>query len=165
MTTRLATADDAEELVRLINEAYRVEDFFVNGNRTNLDDVRRRISAPNQHFIVIDGSEGNSLAGAVWVEINHGRGHFGLLSVDPAYQGTGLGRKLVHAVEDHCRRAGCTDLDLEVVNLRTELPPFYRKLGFEPSGEAPFTDTDKLTRDAHLILMTKALPPSPLTNA
>ena len=66
-------------------------------------------------------------------------------------------RLLIDAVEKHCRDAGCDVLDIEVVNLRLELPAFYTKFGFAPAGTAIFPDTEKLTRDAHLMLMSKPL--------
>lgn len=34
--TRYATNKDIPEIVRIINSAFRVEDFFVNGDRTML---------------------------------------------------------------------------------------------------------------------------------
>jgi ribosomal protein S18 acetylase RimI-like enzyme len=80
-----------------------------------------------------------------------------MLAVDPDQQGRGLGRLLVTAAEEYCREAGCRFLDISVVNLRTELPGFYRQFGFTPYGTAPFQDPGKLTRSAHLVLMTKPL--------
>jgi GNAT superfamily N-acetyltransferase len=80
-----------------------------------------------------------------------------MLAVDPERQGRGFGRFLIQAVEDHCRGAGCRFLDISVVNLRTELQEFYRQFDFAPYGTAPFHDVGKLTRDAHLVLMTKPL--------
>ena len=157
MNTRYATQADIPELVRVINLAYRVEDFFIDGNRTNAEDVKQRMESPGACFIVIDSPSDETLAAAVWVEVHGWRGHFAVLSVDPAFQGKGLARVLITAVEDHCRMAGCDALDLEVVDLRVELPPFYAKFGFKPSGTAQFTDTGKLRRQAHLKLMTKAL--------
>lgn len=157
MNTRYATSRDIPELVRIINLAYRVEDFFIDGDRTNAADVKSRMDAPGACFIVIDSPDSGSLAAGVWVEVHEQRGHFAVLSVDPAFQGKGLARVLVDEVEDHCRQAACHSLDLEVVNLRLELPPFYAKFGFELSGTAPFTDTGKLRKDAHLKLMTKTL--------
>ena len=53
--------------------------------------------------------------------------------------------------------AGCRFLDLDVVNLRQELPAFYLALGFAPYGTSSFADPDKLRREAHLVLMTKPL--------
>lgn len=157
MNTRYAAPDDIPELVRIINLAYRVEDFFIDGDRTNANDIQSRLVKPGACFIVIDAPEEKSLAGAVWVEVLGDKGHFAVLSVDPAFQGRGLARIMIDAVENHCRKAGCSSLDLEVVDLRDELPAFYSKFGFEPAGTAPFPATEKLTRPAHLILMTKSL--------
>ena len=157
MNTRYATPDDVPELVRIINLAYRVEDFFVDGDRTNAADVKSRMEAPGACFIVVDSPGGRTLAAGVWVEVHDRRGHFAVLSVDPAQQGKGLARMLIDAVEDHCRNAGCNALDIEVVDLRHELPAFYSKFGFESIGTAPFTDSGKLRRPAYLNLMSKSL--------
>lgn len=155
--TRLATPSDAGVLTRLINAAYRVEAFFLRGDRISELDVLTRIEAPGADFLVIDGTTAGRLAGTVYVEIRGDRGYFGLLSVDPDAQGTGLGRVLVEAAESHCRAAGCRALDIDVVNLRTELPPFYAKFGFRPVGESPFPRPAKLTQPVHLVLMSKPL--------
>src|SRR6476659_10550436 len=118
MNTRYATPGDIPELVRIINLAYRVEDFFVDGDRTDSADVKSRMEAPGACFIVADSPDGRALAAGVWVEVHDRRGHFAVLSVDPAYQGRGLARLLIDAVEDHCRKEGCSALDIEVVDLR-----------------------------------------------
>jgi ribosomal protein S18 acetylase RimI-like enzyme len=157
MNTRYATSKDIPELVRVINLAYRIEDFFIDGDRTNAADVQSRMEAPDACFIVVDSDSPEELAGAVMVDVHDRRGHFAVLSVDPAFQGRGLARILIDAVEKHCRDAGCNALDIEVVNLRLELPAFYTKFGFTPTGTATFSDTEKLTRDAHLMLMSKPL--------
>lgn len=157
MNTRYATSKDIPELVRVINLAYRVEDFFIDGDRTNAADVKSRMETPGACFIIVDSDDSDTLAAAVFVDVNERRGHFAVLSVDPAFQGRGLARTLIEAVEKHCRDAGCDALHIEVVNLRLELPVFYTKFGFKPNGTARFLDTEKLTRDAHLVLMSKLL--------
>jgi ribosomal protein S18 acetylase RimI-like enzyme len=106
----------------------------------------------------MDGEKQLELTAAVCIDVHGERGHFAMLSVDPASQGKGLGRAMIVAVENHCRHAGCTVLDLEVVNLREELPPFYEALGFARAETAEFTPASKLRREAHLIRMTKPLP-------
>lgn len=156
MVTRAATPDDVPSLVRLINHAYQVERFFIQGERTSVEDIQARLSRPDATFLVVDGPDG-TLAGAIYVKVERDRGSFAMLSVCPHRQKSGLGSTLVSAAEDHCRAAGCLFLDLDVVNLRQELPAFYRRLGFAPCGTAPFHDPQKLTRPAHLILMTKPL--------
>jgi ribosomal protein S18 acetylase RimI-like enzyme len=154
---RAASAHDVSELVRVINLAYRVEDFFINGDRTNDSDVRSRMAKQDAGFLVVDDTDRDRLAAAVYMEIRGERGYFGMLSVDPAVQHRGLGRSLISGVENRCRAAGCRFLDIEVVNLREELPAFYSRLGFAPTGEAPFHDPGKLRRPAHLVVMTKGL--------
>jgi len=158
LRTRLAGDADIQELTRLINAAYVVEGFFLAGDRTSPDQVRARLRNPASCFVVNEDPQApERLAACVWVEVRDDRGYFGMLAVDPAWQGRGLARLLIANVEEHCRAAGCRFLDISVVNLRSELPAFYRQFGFAPYGTAPFHDPVKLTRPAHLVLMTKPL--------
>jgi GNAT superfamily N-acetyltransferase len=155
--TRYATTDDIPEIVRIINAAFRVEDFFIDGDRTNEADISARMAEPDVRFLVIDSPEPGVLAATVMMDIHGGRGHFGMLSVDPPFQGKGLSRLLMKAVEERCREAGCSDLDIEIVNLREELPAFYAANGFVPVSTEPFPEQRKLRRDAHMVRMTKPL--------
>src|SRR5262245_23709153 len=119
---RLATPDDAPALARVINAAFRVEAFFKAGNRTSAAAVVGMMATGE--FLMLDGEDGTPAA-CVYVQRSGGRAYFGMLSVDPRMQGRGLGREIVAAVEERCRRAGCHAMDILVVNLRTELPGFY----------------------------------------
>src|SRR5262249_3858354 len=106
-------------------------------------------------FLIMEDARG--LAGCVYIEIQSERGYLGLLSVCPSRQQQGTGRMLMAAAEDLARRAGCRFMDLRVVNLRTELPSFYRRLGYEETGGEPFPG-DVLTKlPCHFVVMTKAL--------
>jgi GNAT superfamily N-acetyltransferase len=154
MRVRTAGPADARELARLISLAYRVEDFFKIGDRTDEDDVRARMD--KGAFLILEDDDG-ALAGCVYVAVTDDTGYFGMLSIDPARQGQGLGSRLIAAAEDHCRAAGCGTMELEVVNLRTELPPFYRRFGYVESGHRPFTDTDRAKLPCHFIVMSKPL--------
>jgi GNAT superfamily N-acetyltransferase len=80
-----------------------------------------------------------------------------MLSVDPSRQGEGLGRLLVAAAEDRCRREGCRMMEIHVVDLRQELPPIYRRLGYVEVGTEPFTETERTRQAARFIVMTKPL--------
>lgn len=157
MSPRLATPADAPALTRLINSAYRVEAFFIIGDRISEPEILSRIGGSQSDFLAVQGVASGELTGAVYVEIRGDRGYFGLLSVDPDHQGTGLGRLLVEAAEAHCRAAGCQALDIDVVNLRTELPRFYAKFGFSATGTSPFPAPGKLKQPVHLVLMSKPL--------
>ena len=154
---RGATGEDVPALTRLINTAYRVEAFFIRGDRTSEGEVQGWIESPGSGFLVLETIEPRRLVGAVYVEIRPAGGYFGLLSVDPDVQGKGFGRLLVEAAEAHCRAAGCGELTITVVNLRTELPTFYAKFGYQPDGTVPFPAPHKLTQPVHLVVMRKAL--------
>ena len=54
---------------------------------------------------------------------------------------------------------GSHHMDITVVNLRTELPPFYRKLGYVENGTEPVRPemVPRLLQPAHFIKMTKPL--------
>lgn len=64
------------------------------------------------------------------------------LSVDPAWQGRGIGQDLVRAALAEARRAGCP-----LVFLEGE-PAFYPRLGFLPAGSAGFTKPSVRIPDA-----------------
>ena len=160
-TARIATDADVPELARVINLAYHVEAEMFHGQRTNEADVRERLGRPNATFLVLDDDTADGrpgrLVGAVYVQVTERRGYFGMLAVDPSRQGQGLGRVLVRAVEDHCAKAGCVDLDLDVVDLRAELPGFYNALGFTRIGAMPYPDPSHTKQPVTLIQMIKAL--------
>lgn len=157
---RVATPDDIPEIVRVTNAAYRVEDFFIDGDRTHAAEVSDKLRDERAVFLVVDRPDeagaARQLAASVYVVVRGDRGYFGMLSVDPAMQKRGFGRVLIDAIDAHLRAAGCAVVDIDVVNLRLELPAFYQALGFVATGTAPFLNPHT-TRDAHLITMEKSL--------
>lgn len=160
-TVRFARDADVESIAALVNKAYEVEEFFAYGTRTNPADIREHLQRGT--FLVLDRKNGGGLAAAIYVAIRtmstsgQQHGYFGMLSVAPQAQGQGLGRRMIAVAEAYCQAQGCTAMDLQVVSLRTELPPFYRRLGYREYGTAPFDDEAK--QPCHFVLMTKPLPP------
>jgi len=82
-----------------------------------------------------------------------------MLAVDPSQQGKGLGRLMVEAAEDHCRRQESRFMDITVLSLRPELPPFYCKLASVEVGTEEFHPSRPLKEgvECHSIVMSKAL--------
>jgi GNAT superfamily N-acetyltransferase len=156
MKTRIAVPADARAVAALISLAYRVEDFFKIGDRTDEGDVLTRMKKGS---VLLLEDDAGTLLGSVYVAVHGETGYFGMLSIDPSRQRQGLGSRLIAAAEDHCRRAGCREMELEVVNLRTELPPFYRRFGYVESETRPFPDHDRAKLPCHFIVMTKSLLP------
>ena len=151
MSIRSALPAEAEAIVRVINAAfYPAESFFVDGDRIGIDEVRHKLH--KGAFLVTD-----DLGGCVYVELRGERAYFGLLSVDPARQKSGIGKRLVAAAEDYARERGCRFMDINVVNLRVELPAFYRGLGYEETGTEPFPADSPTKLPCHFVCMAKPL--------
>ena len=152
---REATREDAPAITSLVNEAFQVEAFFKRGDRTHCDEILRMMDAGQ--FLVIDDREEDSLGACVYVELNGSSAYFGMLSVSPPLQGQGVGRRLIDAVESKARAEGCDRIEIHVVNLRTELVPYYQRLGYVETGLLPFPDDSRITQPCHFIVMTKPL--------
>jgi len=151
---RIASPEEAPAVVRAINAAFRkAESFFVERNRIDVETVRSLMKKGN--FLV--AGEPTVLAGCVYIEIRGERAYLGLLSVDPAQQRRGLGSLLMKAAEDYCARAGSRFVDLQIVNLRQELPGFYRSRGYVEQGTGPFPAEIKTKVPCHFIRMSKSL--------
>jgi GNAT superfamily N-acetyltransferase len=153
LSVRTATIADVPVLVSLINAAFAVERAFVTRDRTDVDEIAAFLE--KGAFLIADGDAGGAEA-CIYVETRRERGYIGMLAVRPTLQGRGIGRRMMAAAEQYCRAAGCRVIDIKIVNLRTELPGFYRSLGYVDSGTSTFDDP-KLTRPAHFMLMTKEL--------
>jgi N-acetylglutamate synthase-like GNAT family acetyltransferase len=150
---RLADAGDTEALVRLINQAFAVEKIVIEGERIDSEKVRALFETGN--FLLL--YEAEQLVGCVYVEVKGKRGYLGLLGVRPARQKSGFGRRLTTAAEDYFRKAGCEAVDLRIVSVRGELPPFYERLGYAATAIAPVPDTIPLKIPSHFIVMSKSL--------
>jgi len=154
---RPAAGTDVALIVNVVNRAYRVEDDFIVGDRLTADAVMASLARLDRHVIVAQASPGSRLDGAVLIEIRGASGYFGPLAVDPDSQGRGVGRLLVEAAAEYCRRRGCRQLDIDVLNVRPELLAIYEGMGFTRGGTAAYPYPEKLRRPAHLILMSRPL--------
>lgn len=151
---RIANLSDDEQITAVINAAFKIaEGFFVDGNRISREEVRQHLDSGV--FLVAESEEG--IAGCVYLEPRGERAYLGLLSVDPAIQQSGLGSRLMTAGEDYCREQGAQFMDIYIVNLRAELPAFYRKRGYVENGTTPFPADVPTKQPCHFINMSKFL--------
>lgn len=151
LAVRIATPADVPAIVALVNAAFALEKAFVDGERTSATEIQELFG--KGLFLIADG-EGPAPAACAYVEQRGFRAYMGMLSVDPARQGTGLGRAMMDAIEAFCRGRRVRSLDIRILSLRTELPPFYQRLGFVDEGTSP-CENSNLRQPAHFLLMSK----------
>lgn len=151
---RIATVEESDALARLINAAFIVEACFKIGDRTSAAEIAALMRAGGE-FLVVDGA--GTLSGCVYLKCTGDRAYFGMLSIDPPLQRKGLGRTLIDAVETRARRRGCRFMDIHIVDLREELPPYYRSLGYVENGTLPFSEPERASRPCSFVVMSKPL--------
>jgi len=152
---RPATAADIPAMIPVVNSAFEIE-IFIDGTRTDTDRMSQMMEK-GQFFLAEDDS--GRVVACVYTETRNERAYFGMLAVEPSKQGTGLGRLMVEPAEDHCRRRGCTWMDISVLSLRPELLPFYRKLGYVETSTEDFHPSRPLKPGCvcYSIVMSKQL--------
>ena len=96
LKTRFATEADAEAISALVNAAFKVERFFIDGDRIAPEKVREMMRRGK--FMLAE--DGGAMIACVYVELRGQRAYFGLLAVDPARQGEGS------RTEDGCGGGG-----------------------------------------------------------
>jgi GNAT superfamily N-acetyltransferase len=151
---RLAAPADAAKITAVINSAFRVaEDFFIDGHRITQAEVEQSLT--KGAFLLAE--DGDKLDGCVYVELRGERSYLGLLSVDPTCQQGGVGSLLMLAAEKYCRERGSRCMDILIVNLREDLPAFYKKRGYVETGTSPFSADEETKVPCHFINMSKPL--------
>jgi N-acetylglutamate synthase-like GNAT family acetyltransferase len=155
MKVRTAIESDFDSILDLINTAFHVERFFKNQDRLTPADLKSHFKSGM--FLV--GEDQGHIVGCVYVELKGKRAYFGLLSIDPSRQKTGLGRRLVAAAEEFARESGAHFMDIRIIHLRRELPLIYQKLGYHVTGTEPYPEErgHMLTQPVHFIRMSKEL--------
>lgn len=153
---REATASDLSNIVSLINRAFAVERFFKSADRTDPETVQQNMK--DGKFLLLYHDD--ELVACVFVKLTGDRAYLGMLSVEPSRQKLGLGTRMMREVEAYARKAACKVLDIRIVNLRTELPPIYRKFGFVETGTESAARIENVTQSVHFITMSKELKPA-----
>lgn len=169
---RDATPADIPALHRLIESAYRgeasradwtTEADLLDGQRTDPEDLATLLADPAQTMLT--AWRGDDVVGCVLIaDRGEGTGYFGMLSVSPTLQGSGLGRRLVEAAHAAmAERFGARRVRISVFPQREELIGWYRRLGYGLTGETlPFPYDEPrfgipLRDDLHFVVMERAL--------
>jgi ribosomal protein S18 acetylase RimI-like enzyme len=165
MKIRPATIDDVSELVRLVNSAYRGEGGWtgeaqlIGGPRTRAADVEELLREPVG--VILTGWERDELAGCVYLNQEGEKLYLGMLSVWPARQGAGIGKRLMAAAGEYAVERHCKAIRITVISVRKELIAWYEQHGFRRTGEVePFHAGDRfgtLKRPLELVVLEKVV--------
>lgn len=162
-SVRRAQLSDTAALTELVNRAYAVEAFFVDGQRTTAEEIASLIRSSG--FLVLEHAGGIAAAVLFQPPGAHpgahpgsgvGHAYFGMLAVLPELQGMGLGARLVRVAEAMAEASGATSMALRVINLREELRRWYKSLGYREVGTSPYNHRT-VKRPCHFIEMAKPL--------
>jgi predicted N-acetyltransferase YhbS len=153
ITLRPAAEADYPAIVALTNHAFRhtgegaswnVEDVIA-GDRITENLLREEVAgAPEGHLLIWRDGDGEHLGHVRLEPKGGGTWYLGMLTVRPDRQDRKLGRRLLEAAEDFARAHGATRIRMTVVNVRETLIAWYRRRGYQLTGETePFPYGDE----------------------
>jgi ribosomal protein S18 acetylase RimI-like enzyme len=171
---RRAGPGDLAAVHALVERAYRGagarrgwthEDDLLEGARLPAGALEPILANPAQRLLIAE--VGAAPVGCVQVtDKGGGTAHLGLLSVDPAIQARGLGRRLIAAAEAEAVRCfAARRMEMSVIRERPELIAWYERRGYRRTGaEQPFPSEDTrfgrpLAEGLAFVMLEKSLGP------
>ena len=160
---RFAQLSDIPSIVQLVESAYRgdasragwtTEADFLQGQRVDAQSVQADIENPDSVIVLAEyaatastasiGSATGILA-SCHLQKKQSTCYFGMFSVQPKQQGTGLGKQMMAEAERIARDHWlCTQMQMTVIDIREELIRFYERRGYLHTGKhLPFPYGDE----------------------
>jgi len=147
----IANSSDVQELVRLVNSAYRgdsskkgwtTEADLLDGIRTDEESMGELFTKEGSTVLKCLDDKG-ALVGCVNLQKQVNKLYLGMLTVSPSLQGGGIGKLLLEASEEFGRAHGFDAIIMSVISIREELIAWYERKGFVKTGEKkPFPMDD-----------------------
>jgi len=148
-----ATLPDAAELVALVNSAYRgesstagwtTESHLLDGIRIDEPTMREYLQARDTAILKYLDDEGRIIACVYLQKFSNKRLYLGMLTVSPALQAGGIGRRLLQEAEAWAKKLDCNPIFMTVITTRHELIDWYKRRGYIDTGKRePFHDTKR----------------------
>jgi ribosomal protein S18 acetylase RimI-like enzyme len=173
-----AGPEDLDAVAALVNGAYRGsegnrgwtdEADYIDGQRTSAEDLRDDLTRPGATLLLVRDASGAPSC-CVWLEpAADDAWYLGMLTVRPRIQAQGEGRRLLAAAENFAAANGARRIRMTVVSIREPLIDWYRRRGYELTGERePFPYDDQRFGEPRItglefVVLEKVLPP-PLTS-
>ena len=172
LTIRWAEARDLESVLALVQRTYRGDSAragwtheadLLGGQRTDKAALLETLIDPCQRLLLAEAATG--LIGCVQIsDKGAGTAYLGLLTVDPACQAGGLGRRLLEAAERAAAELfGAKRMEMTVIRQRAELIAYYERRGYALTGEERAFPLDNTRfgvpqrRDLGFVVLDKSL--------
>lgn len=143
LSLRLATRVDAAAICTLVNSSYRgiagergwtSEVELVTGLRAQAADIEKVLARANSAVLV--GVVASAIVACVHAEKVGSDVQIGLFSVQPSWQGRGIGKWLLDEAERYAWQVlNAQRLVMTVISQRSELISFYQRRGYRRTGE------------------------------
>jgi len=149
---RTASAADASAIASLVESAYRgdasragwtTEADFLHGRRTDVTEIEALLAGADGRFVLLE--RGEQLLASCYIERQGPVCYFGMFSVHPPAQGTGIGRLVIDEVERIARDEWASErIEMTVIDIRAELIAWYERRGYRRTGKTkPFPYGDE----------------------
>ena len=135
---RPATSADIPAIIAVTRAAYTLFADQLHPPSSVLNETPETVASALHNGGIIVAETHDEIVGAVRYEPREDYLYLGRLAVAPTWQGRGIGRRLVTAVEEWAILLGLDEVRLGV---RPELPrnrAMYARLGYVDDGHAPF---------------------------
>ena len=150
----IATPADIPAIKNLLNAAYRgesskqgwtTEAHLIGGEqRTNEDQLLQTMQLPDSIFLKYTNHQ-NEIIGCVNLQQHQQKLYLGMFAVNPLLQNSGIGKQLLEAAEAYAQHLHCTSIYMSVISVREELINWYKRYGYEETGERKFFHEDDIT--------------------
>jgi GNAT superfamily N-acetyltransferase len=149
MTLTLARIEEAEEIAKLVNSAYRgdssragwtTEADLLNDVRTEAHVLRGYMNPQRGQAILVLREEGRAeIIGCVYLALMEHEGglscYLGMLTVKPTIQAKGHGRFILEGAEEFARNWGARKMHMQVITVRDALIAWYERRGYAKTDE------------------------------
>lgn len=139
MKLELANLEHINEIIKLVNEAYRgdigwtKETNLVSGCRTTKQEIESLISNQNNHLLIY--IENSQMVSCICIEQLQDQCYIGLFAVKPSIQNKGIGKKVLELAEEYAKlKFFIKKFIMVVISQREELIEYYQRRGYSKNG-------------------------------
>ncbi|MFY8127102.1 MAG: GNAT family N-acetyltransferase [Chitinophagaceae bacterium] len=149
----IAIIEDAASIKYLLDRAYRGESskkgwtsetHLIAGEvRTNIEMVTEAITNQDGNMLVY--KKDNLNFGCVHLKEIDQKIYLGMFAVEPDLQGGGIGREILKAAEEYTKQKKLNTIYMTVISVRKELIDWYKRNGYQETGEIIDFNEDEVT--------------------